>query len=316
MVRTGDVLPTDLLRKEGMEKWVPAGSIPKLFKRIGSGQRAGPSLLLLFLVGLLLVTAMVASPLGELTSELTGLAYLGCVALSGACFAGSVVLLIVAVIGKEKEPMVVPTEGRLVRNEGAEGESVTDDAKTQQQGSNASGCGTTVAESRAEPKRAKSVVWQACLATLGSWLSNIVVPSGQSKMPSTQGVLAMSVIVVVGLAVTQWLPREPRQHLVAGEVTFQGKPVPVGVIRLTPNSQGQSARPIISGEIRDGRYTLRSGHGSDGGTYAVHVSGFTGIPKQIGAVTDPLGDELFPRITRTVELPCSDHSLNVKCDSD
>lgn len=319
MVRTGEVLPDDLLRKEGMEKWVKAGSIPKLFKQIGSAQRTRPSPWLLLLAGVLAVMAIVASPLSDLTSNLEGLSFLGSVAFSGACLVGSTVFLITAIIGKEKQPMVVPTEGRLLKESGADTQPLTAGSRTpQQQASDAGAHGVAVAGPNAEPNHATSVVRQVYHVTLASWIPNIAGHGGQvnPNAAAIRVVIGLLAMVVVGFGVSRWLSRVPRQHLLSGEVTFRGTPVPVGFIRFTPTTQSKLAKPILSGEISKGRYMFRSGHGSDGGTYVVQISGFTGVPKQVGVIADPLGDEMFPRLTRTVELPCSDHTLNVNCDSD
>jgi len=159
-------------------------------------------------------------------------------------------------------------------------------------------------------KKARKVV----KPSLMSQIASSVMPPGGFGMPSRRVMLGGLAVIVSILVAVRFLSREPPRHLIAGEVTYQGKPLKVGLIRFTPQGQAESARPIVAGEIRDGQYTVKSGHGSDGGSYKVQISGFTGVPKKAGPVMDPLGDELFPDVVRTATIPCSDHTFNVKCD--
>jgi DNA-binding NarL/FixJ family response regulator len=162
-------------------------------------------------------------------------------------------------------------------------------------------------------KRARKVVRPSLVSHLVSLL--ISLGAGLPALPSRRNLLA-----VVGLLAAVWLGvgylrRDIRRQLITGEVTFQGKPVKTGMIRFTPESQKGSPRPMVESEIREGKYVLRSGHGSNGGTYRVQVSGFTGVPKKNGSATDPKGDPLFPEVTRTALVPCSGFTFNVKCDA-
>jgi hypothetical protein len=116
MVRTGDILPTDLLWKEGMQSWIAAGSVPKLFRQIRSNRRSSPSVRLLIISGALTVAAIIASPVSELARGFTGVGFLACTVGSAGCVVGAVVTFILAMIGNDPEPVTVPTEGRLVRD--------------------------------------------------------------------------------------------------------------------------------------------------------------------------------------------------------
>jgi hypothetical protein len=296
MVRTGEILPADLIWKEGMQEWVTAGSVPKLFKRIGNQRRSAPSLMHLSVAGLLAVIAAIVSPLGDLTSGLKGMPYTVSTAFCGACLAGAIVTFLLALIGKEQEPMIVPTEGRLLRDSEADADSpqVDDEALPE----------------------VKAPAGRVILPNLFSWARNLRLPLGGKNLAPTRVILGVLALLATGWVVMQLLSREPRGSVVAGKVTFQGKPVRVGSIKFTPHGQDESAMPLFAGEIRNGRYALSSGHGCDGGRFTVQIVGFTGIPKKVGATTDPLGDQLFPRVTRTVELKCPNLSLDLTCDSD
>ena len=159
-------------------------------------------------------------------------------------------------------------------------------------------------------KKVRKVVKPSLL----SQIVESVMPAGGVGLPSRRAMLGGLAMLIAVWVATRLLYREPQRHIIAGQVTYQGKPVKVGLIRFTPQVQAESARPIVAGAISDGRYSLKSGHGSDGGSYRVQISGFTGVPKQAGPVMDPLGDQLFPDVIRTATVPCSDHTLNVKCD--
>jgi hypothetical protein len=139
------------------------------------------------------------------------------------------------------------------------------------------------------------------------------LPVGGARLATILGILAL---LATGWLVMQWLTGEPRGAVVAGTVTYGGKPVRVGVIKFTPHGQDESAMPLFAGEIRDGRFALSPRQGCEGGIFTVEIVGFTGVSRNIGGVMDPLGEQLFPRVTRTVELKPPDLSLDIRCDSD
>jgi hypothetical protein len=115
LVRTGEVLPTDLLWKEGMGRWVPAGSFPKLFKVIRTRRSTGPSGRLMIAAGLLAFVAIISSPFSDFTRNFTGTPYKLLAVCSGGCFVGAITTLIISLVRGEQEVVTVPTQGRLVR---------------------------------------------------------------------------------------------------------------------------------------------------------------------------------------------------------
>jgi len=97
-------------------------------------------------------------------------------------------------------------------------------------------------------------------------------------------------------------PAGPRRHDVSGEVTFRGRPVPVGVIRFLPDTQQGNAGPAGFAAIENGRYdTAASGRGTVGGPHEVVISGFDG--KADPAAELMQGAPLFPDYRESVELP-------------
>jgi DNA-binding NarL/FixJ family response regulator len=153
-------------------------------------------------------------------------------------------------------------------------------------------------------------------SVIGELLGSLIPVGGSASVgsPSLKPLLAALLLLVIISMGMRLGRREPPRHLISGDVTFAGQPVKVGIIRFTPKDAGDSARPIASGEIRDGKYAVKSGHGSSGGSYKVAVSGFTGVARQTGPILDPLGDPLFPEVTRDANIPCSHFQFNVKCD--
>jgi hypothetical protein len=101
-------------------------------------------------------------------------------------------------------------------------------------------------------------------------------------------------------------PREEKLNRVSGRVTFDGKPVPKGLIHFDPTADG----PQGFANIIDGQYdTALQGSGVRGGAYNIRVNGFDGkvIPDH------PFGKDLFPEYMGRAELPAADstYDLNI-----
>jgi hypothetical protein len=95
----------------------------------------------------------------------------------------------------------------------------------------------------------------------------------------------------------------PPYH-VAGKVTFDGKPLPLGRIYFDPDPGQQNTGPSGYTDIVDGEYdTSRAGKGVSGGATVVRIQGF----KKEGADASGFGAPLFQEYTVRVELP-RDHS--------
>jgi hypothetical protein len=87
---------------------------------------------------------------------------------------------------------------------------------------------------------------------------------------------------------------------VSGTVTFEGKPVPKGLIFFDPDvTKGGSGGQGFA-NILDGKYnTADKGKGVRGGAYTVRINGFDGKE----APEAPFGAALFPEHTEAKELP-------------
>jgi hypothetical protein len=111
---------------------------------------------------------------------------------------------------------------------------------------------------------------------------------------------------MIGLIVFAACSQEEKVYRVSGNVTFNGKPIPKGLIFFDPQAEGPQGFANIEG----GKYDTSipgKGRGVRGGAYNIRVSGFTGVEKNEA----PFGDALFPEYTDTKELPKEDSTYDL-----
>lgn len=97
-------------------------------------------------------------------------------------------------------------------------------------------------------------------------------------------------------------------HQVSGTVTYDGKPIPKGLIFFDPDASKGTGGMQGFANILDGKYnTAVEGQGIRGGTYEVRVNGFDG--KQ--ANDAPFGQGLFPEYRGAKELPKEDSTYDL-----
>jgi len=73
--------------------------------------------------------------------------------------------------------------------------------------------------------------------------------------------------------------------------TFDGRPIPAGIIWLDPDLAAKNDGPQGFVEFRDGVFdTRKGGRGHGGGAYVVRIQGYDGTP----ANEFPMGRPLFP----------------------
>lgn len=106
----------------------------------------------------------------------------------------------------------------------------------------------------------------------------------------------------------------PVRHNYKGTVTYQGEPVPYGMIYFDPDESKGNHGVQGNGEIIDGKYETASGQGVVGGPMRVRIIGFDGIPPA-GPEADmfPHGKELFSEQVISVDLPLGSgtHDFNL-----
>jgi hypothetical protein len=90
---------------------------------------------------------------------------------------------------------------------------------------------------------------------------------------------------------------------VSGTVTYDGKPIPKGLIYFEP--QGDSPQGFA--DIVNGKYETAEKNGIRGGSYNIRVNGFNGIQ----GPDAPFGQGLFPEYTGTKDLPQEDSTYDL-----
>lgn len=101
----------------------------------------------------------------------------------------------------------------------------------------------------------------------------------------------------------------PRQHHVAGQVTWRGQPVPAGMVTFTPDARQGNSGPQGFAPIRAGRYSTREdGRGPGSGPHLVAVIGYDGRQP-----TDesPMGRLLFEGHQFPYAIPEAASSLDI-----
>lgn len=97
----------------------------------------------------------------------------------------------------------------------------------------------------------------------------------------------------------------PARYHVSGSVTYNGQPVPRGVIQFRPDASKGTEGPAESVEIVEGKYdTSEHGFGTVGGAHVVIIHGFDGDSRPADEL--PLGKPLFSEYTTSAELPAQD----------
>jgi hypothetical protein len=116
---------------------------------------------------------------------------------------------------------------------------------------------------------------------------------------------AAALVFILGLAAVAGCTKEERLYRVSGVVTYNGKPIPKGLIFFDPKTDG----PQGFANILDGKYdTSQQGKGVRGGAYDVRVNGFDGKE----ANEAPFGQALFPEYTGAKELPEADSTYDLE----
>lgn len=97
----------------------------------------------------------------------------------------------------------------------------------------------------------------------------------------------------------------PKTYDVSGKVTFQGEPIPEGVIQFSPDSSQGNSGVALTANIVDGEYSTRdSEKGTVGGPHRVSIRGFNGVTDLEQEL--PHGEPLFPGFETSVDLPEDD----------
>ncbi|HWL10086.1 MAG TPA: hypothetical protein VNQ76_16895 [Planctomicrobium sp.] len=113
--------------------------------------------------------------------------------------------------------------------------------------------------------------------------------------------LAMTAAVTSGCS--NKTPDGPARYALSGNVTFDGKPVPTGTIRFSPDREKGNQGPGTIADIRHGKYQTLPGKGIVGGPMVVEISGSDGIPVEVSGETIPSGTALIESYRTEINLP-------------
>jgi hypothetical protein len=102
----------------------------------------------------------------------------------------------------------------------------------------------------------------------------------------------------------------PRRFDVSGKITFQGTPVPAGMIYFDPDVARGQVGPQGYAPIKDGAYNTANpgGKGTSGGPTIVRIQGYDGKSGN----DLPQGQPLFSEFRKEVDLP--PHSTTLDFD--
>jgi hypothetical protein len=126
--------------------------------------------------------------------------------------------------------------------------------------------------------------------------------------PSVIGIVAMA-LTLVGCG-----DSGPERYELSGQVTYDGKPIPAGVITFEPQGITLNASTMGEAEIQAGRYKTLPEKGIVGGQHTVFIAGYNGIPEP---GSGPYGASLFAPVYKTsVQLPAEPSSLDFDVPKD
>ena len=95
-------------------------------------------------------------------------------------------------------------------------------------------------------------------------------------------------------------PSGAGRYDVSGAVTYDGQPVPAGLVIFEPDASKGNTGPASYATIQQGRYATQPGEGAVGGPILVRIMGRDGDPSS----ETPQGRMLFPREYQTnINLP-------------
>ncbi len=116
------------------------------------------------------------------------------------------------------------------------------------------------------------------------------------------GPLLVTVALLAGCGGAQG----PTRYAVSGQVTYEGKPVPVGFIYFRPDVSRGGSGPACGARIEQGAYQTPAGRGCVGGPHLVEIVGQDGVGFESEEGYQADGQSLFPAYATEVDLPSED----------
>ena len=93
---------------------------------------------------------------------------------------------------------------------------------------------------------------------------------------------------------------------VSGTVTYQGKRVPRGEIRFTPDHNRGNQGPAVVARIIDGQYATPDGKGIVGGAYLIRINGYDAPQASNDPTAPDFGQPLFETVVQNADLKAED----------
>lgn len=95
----------------------------------------------------------------------------------------------------------------------------------------------------------------------------------------------------------------PDRYHLSGTVNYDGKPIPKGTIKFTPDAGKGNKGPQGSAQIVDGKYSTKEqgGTGVIGGAYKITITGYDGNADPNAEL--PMGQPLFKEYQIDKDLP-------------
>jgi len=104
----------------------------------------------------------------------------------------------------------------------------------------------------------------------------------------------------------------PKRFTVKGTVTYKGTPVPVGMVRLSPDTSKGNQGPGAIAEIKDGHFSTITDKGAVAGPMLVYVEGYDGVPLSKNTEIRDLGKSLFDQYKKELVIPAEDLEIEIE----
>jgi len=97
----------------------------------------------------------------------------------------------------------------------------------------------------------------------------------------------------------------------SGEATWNGKPIPLGMIIFSPDGSEGNSGPQCIAQIVDGHFATNGVKGHVGGAHRVDLFATDGVPAMIDGVIDEKGTALFTPYQTSLVLPMAEGTVSI-----
>jgi hypothetical protein len=127
----------------------------------------------------------------------------------------------------------------------------------------------------------------------------------------TRRLKILSFIVLSGILLAGCGRSGPTRHQLSGAVTYDGKPVPAGIVMFDPDASQGNKGPQGFALIKNGHFdtSARGGKGFMGGPHRIQVFGYDGVDI---TETQPYGKRMFPDYVFVKDFPRGESTVNIE----